>query len=379
MNPDHDLNIGILTFHVAHNYGAVLQAYALPTALGKMGYHAQVIHYCFPYLYQWSHVEHLNELCHRHGWIGGSLRCLKRACKGEYSKKRKRNKFDRFIHRTIPRSAKVYPDAASLGDNAYDCILFGSDQIWNATLTDGIAPEFAGGFATKPTARKIAYAASCGRDELSGAEKEAYYPLLRDFHAIGVRESGLCRSLMADGFTARTVIDPTLLLDRQDWDRMAASIPSDIRLPKTPYLLVYVFDEDPSIYPLIDRIAQKRGLEVRVIAYAMKPELSAYTVYTDCGPGDFVRLIAGASAVVTTSFHGTVFSLLYEKELYCVPHPTLHARTDSLLALVGLSGRYCTPDTDPNALALIQWEGVRQAISVAKADSEAFLKEAIHG
>ena len=59
--------IGTLTFHIAHKYGAMLQAYALPKAVEALGHHCEIIHYCFPYIYQWGHIEYLPELCEKHG------------------------------------------------------------------------------------------------------------------------------------------------------------------------------------------------------------------------------------------------------------------------------------------------------------------------
>lgn len=369
--------IGTMTFHIAHNYGAVLQAYALPKVVQSMGYECEVVHYCFPYIYGWDHIERLQELNKKHGIIGGTLRYIKRSLNGVYNPNLKQTKFENFIHHVIPLSAKRYSDASELQNMDYDVILFGSDQIWNSQLTGGVAKEFVGGFACLSYTRKIAYAASCGRTEFLDEEKEQYYPLLKDFNALGVREHGLCQSLCDDGFDAKQVLDPTLLLTKNQWNEMTKSTKHGVKLPQKDYLLVYVFDEDNSIYQFIDRIAEKYDLEVCVIAYHMKEEIEKYNVYQNCGPEDFVRLIAGASRIVTTSFHGTVFSILYEKEFYCVPHPTLHERTDSLLLVLNLSNRNCSIETNIDEMDLIKWSEVKQRLDVLREDSLKFLREAI--
>lgn len=369
--------IGTLTFHIAHNYGAVLQAYALPKAVQSIGYDCEIIHYCFPYIYRWGHVERLKELCRNYGFIFGSLRYMKRLLKGEYNPKLKKNKFERFIYRTMTLSETTYRNCNDLAMMDYDAILFGSDQIWNSQLTGGIAMEFVGNFLCYEKTKKIAYAASCGRNSFLDEEKEQYYPLLKKFRALGIRETGLCRSLCDDGFDAVNVLDPTLLLTREDWDNMADTVPSDIAVPERKYLLVYIFDEDLSIYSFIDEIAQKKDLEVCVIAYNKKPETEKYRVHINCGPADFIRLIAGSSAVVTTSFHGTVFSIIYEKDIYCVPHPTLHERTDSLLSLLGMDERNCNYAIDLANMKPIDWIEVNKRLSDARQKSLDFLKEAI--
>ena len=369
--------VGTLTFHIAHNYGAMLQAYALPKAVEALGHRCEIIHYCFPYIYPWGHVERFSEVLERHGLLGGTLRFIKRFLSGTYDPNLQKNKFEHFIYRTMPLSKKAYHSATELNDLDYDAILFGSDQIWNSALTNGIAGEFAGGFSCPEKTKKIAYAASCGRSCLSREEKECYYPLLESFSALGVREQGFCSALCADGFPAKLVLDPTLLLTKCQWQELIRRKKHQRIRPKKDYLLVYVFDEDPSLYRLVDAVAEIYDLEVCCIAYKMKDELKKYRVYTDCGPEEFVSLIAGASRVITTSFHGTVFSLLFEKPFYCVPHPTLHERTDSLLALLDIAHRNCNADTDILAMEEIDWTRVSEEICRHRTASLNFLKEAI--
>ncbi len=369
--------IGTLTFHIAHNYGAMLQAYALPKAVQSLGYDCEIIHYCFSYIYPWGHIERLNELCQKYGLVGGSLRYVKRFCKGVYNPKLKVNKFESFIYKTMPLSERTYKSREELTLLDYDAIVFGSDQIWNSKLTDGIAPEFVGGFPCQSKTKKIAYAASCGRSHFLAEEKECYYPLLKDFKALGIRENGFCQSLCEDGFVATNVLDPTLLLNRADWDEMANGISSDITIPQNKYLLVYVFDENDSVYDFVDAVAEKYNLEVHVIAYEAKPQTEKYKVHTNCGPADFVRLISGASAVVTTSFHGTAFSIIYGKDLYCVPHPTLHERTDSLLSMLGMDERNCNYEVDLDMIQPIDWQAVNQRLDNARQVSLAFLKRTL--
>ena len=98
--------IGTITFHVAHNYGAMLQAYALPKAIQSLGYDCEVIHNCFPYIYPWGHISYFGELCQKHGAIGGFLRWGRRVLTGEYSHKKKKYKFERFMQQTRPLSHK---------------------------------------------------------------------------------------------------------------------------------------------------------------------------------------------------------------------------------------------------------------------------------
>lgn len=369
--------IGVLTFHIAHNYGAMLQAYALPKALEALGYDCETIHYCFPYIYPWGHIEYLPELCEKHGKVGGFLRFVKRSVKGEYRLRLKKVKFERFIYHTMTLSEKSYHFSDEMNNMDYDTVIFGSDQIWNSQLTNGIAEEYVGGFDCLEKTKKIAYAASCGRSSFTQEECEHYYPLLKAFSAIGVREQGFCESLCNDGFAAKTVLDPTLLLSKKQWSELPSKRKHSIKTPKKDYLLVYVFDEDPAVYGFVDKLAEKFKLEICVIAYSIKDEIKKYNVYDNCGPEDFVELFAGAARVVTTSFHGMVFSILFEKEFYCIPHPTLHERTDSLLSLLGLEERNCTDVTNIPDIKEIDWHDVGERLDELRNESLKFLKEAI--
>ena len=369
--------IGTLTFHIAHNYGAQLQAYALPKAVETLGYPCEIIHYCFPYIYGWGHVEYWPELCEKYGKLGGTLRFVKRFIKGNYSANLKKIKFERFIYQVMPLSSRGYRSVSEMQNMDYDAILFGSDQIWNSHITNGIAKEFFGGFPCLEKTKKIAYAASCGRNSFTEEERAEYYPLLQSFDALGIREQRFCETLCQDGFAAQTVLDPTLLLTKAQWTDLIQKKRHGINLPQKDYLLVYVFDEDPSVYDFVDDIAEKYDLEVCVIAYNMKEEISKYHVYQNCGPEDFLELIAGASRIVTTSFHGTVFSVIFEKEFYCIPHPTLHERTDSLLSLLDLDERICSTGTNAAVLPKVDWESVRSRLEKLREESLEFIKEAI--
>lgn len=377
MAVDKKKKVGTLTFHVAHNYGAMLQAYALPEAVKSLGYDAEVIDYRFPYIYEWGKVEKLNDLVQKHGWIGGVLRWVKRYLKGNYNPGLKINQFNYFRDSVMRHSAKAYMSKEELNNLEYDVILFGSDQIWNEQLTDGVATEFFGEFSCLDKTKKIAYAASNGQNKFPDELKDIYYPLLKLFSGLGIREEGLKDSLLQDGFKAVNVLDPTLLLSQEDWDEMIKNTPTYIRIPKEEYLLVYVFDESDYIYDWIKKLADERNLKVVVIAYSIKEIIKDFTVYTECGPAEFISLISNAKMVITTSFHGTVFSVLYHKDFYCIPHPKFHERTDSLLNILQLQDRNLSALDMIMEHEEIPWEEVDKILKDKRRESLEFLKNTI--
>lgn len=369
------IKIGTLTFHVAHNYGAMLQSYALPIAVRQLGVDCEVIDYRFPYIYNWGIVEGISDLIRHYGFFGGMARWAKYFLRGDYNKKKKINQFNYFRENIISHSEKAYFNKQELKELPYDIILFGSDQIWNKELTDGYATEFFGDFGNE-NVKRVAYAASNGKKNFSSEEMKVYAPLLKKFSGLGIREKGLTEFLQEQDFDAQQVLDPTLLLTKKQWDRMVEDTPIYLQLPKKQYLLVYAFDESKSIYDEIRKMASAKNLEIVIIAYRKKEYTKDFKVYTECGPGEFVKLFANATVVVTTSFHGTVFSILYEKDFYCVPHPKFHERTDSLLKTLGLENRNMR-DGKLKETENINWYMVKQNLEKEKEKSYGFLKKMI--
>ena len=365
--------IGILTFHIAHNYGAMLQAYALPTAVKKMGFQCEVIDYRFPYIDSWSRIERWNDLVEKYGIFWGNMRYVNRVLHGYYSKRNMHIKFDAFESNIIPHSEIIYRSRADLNNMPYDVILFGSDQIWNSALTDGIAEEYIGGFECLTGTKKIAYAASCGRSDFQDESKAVYYDYLKDFFAIGVREESFQKTLISHGYDARCVLDPTLLLTAGDWERI---ITKEKKLYLHNYLLLYAFDEDEKIYDLTREYAKKHELQIVVVAYKKKKTMHGMTVRTDCGPLEFLELFYYANHVITTSFHGTVFSILFHKDFHCIPHLAYHARTDSLLEMFELENHNVNELVSFHDIET-DWEKVDALLEYRRNLSITFLKQAL--
>lgn len=375
MNDFFKKKVGVLTFHMAHNYGAMLQAYALTIAVQKLGYNCEIIDYRFSYIDRWSRIERLSDLVYRHGKFGGSLRYLKRVITGYYNKQDSHAKFDAFERKIIPHSKKVYRDKTQLAKMPYDAILFGSDQIWNSSLTNGIAEEYLGGFECLPRTKKIAYAASCGMSDFQQESKTVYNELLKGFSAIGVREKELQKNLCARGVRAEWVLDPTLLLSIDDWKQI---IPKGNKLVEGRYLLVYAFDVEDEVFDFARKYANKNGMKIVTIAYKKTAAMNGMDVKTNCGPLEFLSLFANAEHVIAASFHGTVFSIIFHKSFHCVPHPKFRSRTDSLLDMLNLSA-HNIESFDKVDDEKVDWARVDGDLEQYRRKSLYFLKSSIDG
>lgn len=356
--------VGIITFHMAFNHGAMLQAYALSKKLTLMGADVEIIDYRLPFIDRYHHKDVLKELLKKQGLIG-FLKYIKRILKGNYYTTSWK-KFYCFMTKKFPLSKQVFDEDFSLLQ--YDCYITGSDQIWNGTLTGGIQSCYFLDFVPE-SSKRIAYAASSGSGTFGDSNLEMICGWLNKFDAIGIREQRLADYVNDElNICAQTVLDPTLILDKDIWRELVHKV------PYKNYLLIYTFDEKPYIYEKAREYAMKHDLNIITLAYVKKDIGDDIYQLLEQGPEDFVSYIYYADAVFTSSFHGTAFSIIFEKQFYCFPHPEYHERTDSLLKTAGLLERYVF-EGDILADDEIDYTAVNQALKPAITSSVEFLQK----
>ncbi len=290
---------GILTFHNANNYGAALQAYALQTTLKAIAPD--------------SDIEIINYTCNG---VQGQ-RSLKRVIKKQgfvsavlhfpFTKKRI-GKIDAFCRKYMKLSRRVQSreELKAIAED-YDIIISGSDQVWNRNW-NGSDDVYLQDFHNH-SEKKASYAASFGIKELPQEWKEDYRKLLSSFSYVSVREeSG--RSIMKDDFDidAGVHIDPTLLLTAEQWNRVA----SDSTVKK-PYVLVYMVPFQKNVLEYARSLASEKGLDFVVVCKSLKKTGGIFK--GGAGVEEIISLFRDAQCVVTNSFHGTAFSVIYNKEL----------------------------------------------------------------
>lgn len=314
------MKIGILTFHRAINAGAVLQAYALQETLCSLGYDARIVDYNPSYVTNaYLPIRSLNIL-HPMGCFYEIL--------SSYSRKKRIKKYLEFSNRYL----KIFPlkQVKSL-----DAVVLGSDQIWNPHITGGSFDKvFFNASSDIKIPRAIAYAASTmstGRlTEKDISELGQYLPGLT---AIGVREKGLGDFINTNYDVKSTlVLDPTLIAPKDLFQKMALSSTPFV---KEDYLLFYEVWHNSSVEKKARQLANMKGLKFIGLSGAdiRMPSKGVRQVYS---PLEFVSLIANASHIVTSSFHGTAFSLIFEKQFNVVceePHQAV--RMQELLSIIG--------------------------------------------
>lgn len=328
------MKIGFITTHQYRNFGTFLQCYALQHVLTKLGHHVEIIDYQRKE-YKKGWIENVRIILgdiRRH-----PIKNLRIILHYPFLIKRTRL-FNIFYRDNYQLSPQKYPTSDSLKKNppVYDIYISGSDQIWNPTLNGFIEPYF---LTFVPQGKfKAAYASSIGITQLNEEQKKTFSSLLHDFKFISCREASGIQILNSCNINNVTqVVDPTLLLDKQFW----LSLSQKSYIHKQQYGLTYFLSKtnykEKCVTPLFK--TNKRLDLTMETDYKSKSILAA-------GPYEFLSLINNADFICTDSFHGVVFSILFEKEFYALPRHSerninsQNSRITDLLKDLGLIDRW---------------------------------------
>lgn len=335
--------IGILTYYYnTTNFGGALQAFALCNCLNKQDFLAEQISYKGTKVKQ---PESFFERLKRHGFKSLLGMLKSKAYNKIYSKKvrmisqMKHASFEHFLNETVPHSKNVYTNEDIQGcTEKYDCFITGSDQVWN-----GYNPAYFLDFVPS-SKKKVSYSASISRDYLTDEQKEIFKNSLKDYDAVSVREPSSIK-LIEDLSPVPVVstLDPTLLLEREDWDKVSSK-----RLIEEDYVFCYFLGDYKKTRKLVNEFAKKQGLKIACIPYTTGIVLSdkKFGDYRliDASPEDFISLIKHAKYIFTDSFHAVVFSHIYGKEFFVFnrdKRALMSGRIKDITSLFACPERYC--------------------------------------
>jgi hypothetical protein len=325
------MKIALITIHDANNYGAVLQAYATKKILSQYG-EVSTINYNNPHLA--NHLDFIRFKLSIHGlkmFLHDLLRLKER-----YTTI---NKFKNFIKENMNLTLSVSKKEIEEGAmNEFDVYVCGSDQIWNPDIINAkgaIDTTYFLAFAPDGT-KKISYASSMGAHIFTENEKIQLKKLLTDFEKISVREAS-SKDMLQDLLNRKVehVLDPTLLLSKEEWIK-TLNIDVNNRRLKEEYILVYSVPKSDLMITAVEYYKEKLGLKVAIIDQGLKPFVKCDYHIKDAGPKDFIELFANASFIITDSFHGTCFSVNFEKQFVSVSSGKLAGRMESLLKLLNI-------------------------------------------
>lgn len=358
------MRIGIVTQPLEMNYGGILQNWALQQALKRLGHEPLTID-----AYQRYSLPH-----YAFNWVIAALKRMS----GKKSKFPKRycgairnELMGQFIEQHIDKTRVMWDYKPSVVRRyQLDALVVGSDQVWRAKYNGSHLEDMYLRFAQGQNLKRVAYAASFGVDEweYSAAQTTACAALAQQMDAVSVREASgvdLCRQHL--GVEARWVVDPTLLLTADDYQPI---IDADWNADE-PYLAVYCLDITPAKEAFFNRLAKDRGVALRYFSAGWQTTLTVE---------QWLAMLNHATMVVTDSFHGTVFSILFGKDFYTMSNTQRgNTRITGLLEYLGLGHRLVS-DSQPelSANGVIDWEDVNSRLQEKRSEGFEFLRQGLN-
>jgi polysaccharide pyruvyl transferase WcaK-like protein len=344
--------IASITFHWAANYGAVLQAFALQKFLKNKGFDTEIIDY-IPF----------------RTWV---ISCLMSIKKRDFSYFEKLWSFRKFKKENLIVSKKKYFNNKSLfkSGNDYSAVVCGSDQIWNKAFTTRAEGKptlsYFLNFAGENT-KRISYATSFGATKLDKETVDIFKDELQKFSAISVRENTAKQILSNIGIESKVVVDPTLLLEEKDYSFLLKN---------------KNYGSESDVLTYIIHSNQTQANEIN--DYVVKKYNNSNYIIKDCDIYEWLARIKNSKIVVTNSFHGTVFSLIFHKPFItvAVPGSGMNDRLTTLLSSLGLSERFLDDFNKETIDELIEkdinWQEVDKKINDLRGLSAEFLLEALN-
>ncbi len=324
------MKIAILTQPLRANYGGVLQNYALQQVLIKLG-HEPITIEKDPYLHI-SKLKLFLELPKR-----TFTKYILKKRKYIFNEKQHNNYIRQLSHILKPFISKYINrrfvnNWSSIDYTLYDAFIVGSDQVWRPLYNWGILDKMFLSFIPQSTnVKRIAYAVSFGTSEweYDNEQTKQFANLIQQFDAVSTREIDgvdLCRKYL-NRADAVTVLDPTLLLEKEDYLNPCKDIPTE----NDNILFAYILDKDYNTKNQLEKIAKEKGLKLKLVSADSDCTLSVE---------EWLAMFRDAKMVITDSFHGTVFSIIFNKEFYSICNTSRgNSRFNSLLSQFKLQDR----------------------------------------
>ena len=314
--------IGILTFQNAVNFGAILQTYALNKVINKSNICCETIDYNSKKIKNAYKIIKI-----------GSVNLFVNSIIGLKDNIIKKAKFKSFLKKNVKMSLKKYNEKnISLSNDDYSVFITGSDQVWNLDLSED--KNYYLDFVDENRNLLNSYAASFGNINMIERNKEYINCILKKYNYITVREKTAQEKLDEIlKIKSTLVLDPTFLLDKEDWNRVIKN-----KRKTKKYILLYILHEEDA-YIIANRIHELTGLKIIVLNQSYKKRIKAKYI-RNAGPDEFLNYIKNSEYVITDSFHGTALSIIFRKNLKVVlknKNKHLNDRLVSILKLFDLN------------------------------------------
>lgn len=363
------MKVGILTWHYYNNVGSNLQAYALQEIIDSMGFDVEIINYRYK-RYSDNWVKYI---------IKNVFIMIDKKFPNIINEKF-RFGFLRFQKDKLITSKPIFKkERLKDFSEKYDMVICGSDQIWAPTVFDEI---YMLSFVSSPIF-KIAYAPSIGLDYIPNELIHKYKELISKIDYISVRESKGVELLKEKcDIESTLVLDPTLLIDRDHWYKLC----KHECIIKEPFIFIYLLGDNSIFRGQIIEYISKKNMKAIVLSPKLNNkeisnDISDY--YSCMGPTKFLSCISQANIVLTDSFHGMIFSILFHKNFYVFDRfsdgeqENQNSRIDNLTDLLGLSARRIKREDEFNKdINMIDYVSVDRKLECWREKSFEFLQNA---
>lgn len=333
------MKVAVITRHAITNYGSLLQAFATQQVIEELGHTCEIIDYVRN---DESYSQHEKTLLARKPeWNSNPIKKVFYLALRQPESIASGRKFEieqsKYLHLT-----KRYASSDELLEDKpiADVYMTGSDQVWGSVENGSYDSSYCLSF-TNESDKRIAYAASFGRTEMTGEIENFFKKWLNRYHYIGVREDSAVSLLNKMGIASVQVLDPTLLLDSTFWSKLAKPI------KKKKYVLVYQLHNDKHVGAYAAQVAKAFGLPLIRVSASFH-QISREGEFIWCPEiGKFLSYIKNAECMITDSFHGTAFAINFNTPFVEVlPNNKTDTRNVSILQMTGLSDRILKDYTD---------------------------------
>lgn len=365
------MQIKTITCHDVYNLGASLQAYALMKYLENCGHDVEIIDYKPFYL---DHYFDFTMVSPRFDkpiikWLYLIVKFPSRI-----AALKTRDAFDLFKRKYLKITNTRYTTNDDLKNNLppADCYICGSDMIWNSEHHNGKDPAFFLEFVPD-NKRKIAYAASFAIEYIVPEYKMKNQQWINRLDAISVREDTALK-ILADINIKRGVhvVDPVFLLSATEWNKIARFPTESER-----YIFVYDFEKNPLIKKIAIQYAKKENCKI----FSVYPTSYADRSFPHLAPDEFLAMIKNANLVITNSFHGIAFSIIYRRNFFTIKRQgqAVNSRMESLLRMCNLENRLITDEKNADQIlnSNIEYDTISSQLEEKIAFSKKYLEENI--
>lgn len=354
------MKIGIITFINTINFGASLQAYALQETLNKLGNDAEVIRYV---------NKEIEEKEKNNSKTNISLKTIYKNLIMGRGIKKKTLAFQEYEKNNVRFGLELNEQNKKEVNSKYDLFITGSDQVWNMRITNADWNYFLS--FVDENSKKVSYAPSFGNDVFPDDKKETTKKYLEQFKAISVREkAGKDLINQICNRDVEVVVDPTLLLSKDDWENRIKFKPK-----MAHYILVYFPHNKKKVFDFVYKLKEKTGLPVVYLSISPKLQKGVKTIY-DASPDEFLGWVDNADYVVTGSFHGTAFSLNLNKQFY-YESSGKESRIGNLVNITGTVDRNIDDNVEIDLEKKIDYNVINMKIDEHRNKSLEWLKKSI--